>query len=352
MAEITDRVIIGVDTHKQTHVVALISEVGQKLASKRFDANEQGYRQALRWIGEYGTPVRAGIEATGSYGAGLCAFLSDHGIECLEVYKPDKQERRRRGKDDTIDAYQAAHAALMGERSAPIKEKDAALQVAQALEATYGLTIKNRTATINALKATLIRLPDHMRSPLEKLTTKKLVEACTSFRITKKSLTAEQGIKIALRSYAQQIQAFDEQAALLEKEIDRYAQSLAPQTMKLPGIGMHSAIKLLCACGQNIERMKSEASFSMMCGVSPIPASTGDVHHFRLNRGGNRQANSALHTMAITRKRISEKTKIFIKKKMSEGKSEKDATRALKRYLAREVFYSLKTDLSNLGVVL
>jgi len=347
MAERSAGVIIGADTHKLTHHVAIISSVGQRLADKGFEASAQGYRQALQWARTYGEVLRAGIEATGSYGAGLCDYLKKHGIEVYDVYAPDAQKRRMSGKCDTEDAYQAAEAAAGFARCAIAKDKDATLQAARLFEGNYQMVVKQRTASINSLKNAIITCPDKMRQRLGNMPTSELVKTCAALRIPKDAGIKE-GYKEALRFLARRIQTLDAEASALKKQIEVYAKALAPTTMSLLGIGCHSAIRLLCAAGQNIQRMKSEPAFSMLCGASPIPASTGNRHHHRLNRGGDRKANCALHTMAITRMRYDKQTQAFIAKKMSEGKSKKDAIRVLKRYLAREVYNALTVDLGKL----
>ncbi len=346
MAENKDSVIIGADTHKKEHTIALIGSMGQRIAAKPFKADSSGYEAALRWAYEYGMPLRAGIEATGSYGSGLCAYLKDHGIECFDVFAPDKKERRRRGKDDEKDAYQAAYAVLSGERCALAKEKSAELEIATLLESTYKQLVKQRTQTINALHGAIVKLPDHLRQSLSGLKTNVLVKKVAAYRTTNKDRNADKEFKKILRVYAQRIIQIDKEVKELDKDIEYYASILAPETLKLQGVGAHGAIKLLNTAGQNIDRMKNDGSFSMTCGTSPIPVSSADKCHFRLNHGGDRQANSAIHTMALTRMRYCDKTQTFIARKMSEGKSKKDAIRILKRYLSREVFYALKRDVT------
>lgn len=351
MAEISEHVIVGIDTHKLTHVVALITSTGMRIDAKCFTACSEGYDQALRWVYEYGIPQRAGIEATGSYGVGIYEYFRDHGIECFEVYKPDKEQRRRRGKDDAIDAFQAAQAALCYERCVPAKEKTEKLKALEFLEASYKLATKHQTALTNALHAAIIKLPEDMKEKLRSLSTSELIKTCANFRISKKEKSFFDLIKLSMRAQARQIQMIIEENKMLEKELEHLTHELAPKTKSLQGVGCHGVAKLLSAAGQNIDRMKSEASFSMICGTSPIPVSSGNTHHFRLNRGGNRQANCAIHTMALARMRLCPKTKLFIEKKRSEGKTNKDAIRALKRYLSREVYYALKSDLKTLGYV-
>jgi len=343
MAETARRIIMGADTHKQFHTVAVISKTGERLASKSFDANTKGYRQALAWARSFGEVLRAGVESCSTYGAGLCAYLKKNSIEIFEVYAPDKAKRRRRGKDDTEDAFQAAEAALNLERCCIAKDTSATLESLSLLKMAYAQTVKHRTATVNALKAAVVTLPDGMRSKLRDMGTPELVRTCCAFRVSTGSDT-----KLVLRTMAKRIQYLDEERALLDKKIESYADALLPCTISLLGIGHHGATTLLCAAGQNIERMKSESAFSMLCGTSPLPISTSNSYHHRLSRGGNRKANSVVYKMAIVRIQLCEKTRVFIEKKMSEGKSKKDAIRILKRYLVREAYKALRADIAEL----
>jgi transposase len=345
-----DRVVImGADTHKRFHTVAVISETGEELDSKSFDADASGYRKALRWARRLGRVSRAGVEATGSYGAGLSAYLKAEGVETLDVYAPDKRRRRLIGKDNEKDAFQAAQAALSRTRCATAKDRGGEAEALRLMESAYGQLVKQRTAAINALKAALVVLPDRMRARLEGLSTAALVRTCAAFRAAKDLKGLENGAKTALRSLARTVSALDKEIAVLDKEIGNYARALLPNTLALYGVGRHGAVKFLNAAGKNIGRIKGEASFSMLCGASPVPASTGDACRYRLNRGGDRQANSALYVMALNRIRACERTQAFIAKKMGEGKSKRDAVRALKRYLAREVYAALMGDLALLA---
>jgi len=349
MAEKEKQVVVGVDTHKRFHVVTVISELGERLAFEHFEANAKGYDKALKWAKKHGSVLRAGIEATGSYGAGLTERFRKDDIEVFDVYRPDKQERRRRGKNDVEDSFQAAEAALAYIRCAVAKEKSGLLEAARMLEGAYELVVRQRTATMNLLRADITTLPAKMRERLEGLCRSELLKTCANFRISK-GAGAEEGMKAAVRHLARKVQAMDKEAADLEKQIEQCAKKLAPRTLSLPGIGCHGTIRLLCSAGQNIDRLKSDAAFSMLCGTSPIPASSGNNIHLRLNKGGDRKANSVLYIMAINRIQRCEKTQAFIAKKMSENKSKKDAIRALKRYLAREVYYALKADIAKLGM--
>ena len=351
MAKNPPKVIVGVDTHKEFHMVAIVAETGKEVASKIFLANKNGYTKAFLWVKTFGEPLRVGIEATGSYGKGICKHFQKKGIEVLDVYKPDKQERRRCGKDDTRDAFQAASAALAYKRCAPAKESSELFLAASLTKSNYDQAVKHHTASINALKAHIIKLPDKMRISLERLSNAELIGVCLGFRIRSEILDPKNEIKKSLRLLALRIASLEKEISLLKKELEQYAKALAPNTLSLFGVGAYGAITFLCCAGQNISRIKSESAFSMLCGASPISVSSGNNHHHRLNRGGDRKANAALYTMAITRMKFCETTQTYIAKKMSENKTKKDAIRILKRHLTREVFWSLKQDLSNLVAI-
>ena len=348
MAENARLVIMGADTHKQFHTVAVITASGERLGNKSFDANAQGYKHALIWARSFGKVEKAGIESCGTYGAGLCAYLKNNNIEAFDVYAPDKTKRRRHGKSDTEDAFQVAEATLVRERCSHAKDTNAALESLNLLKMTYAQTIKQRTASINALKAAIVGLPDSLRSQLRNLTTQQLIKTCCAFRTSADVENAD--TKLALRVLAKRIKSLDAERALLDKEIKKYADTFLPHTSSLQGVAHHGATTLLCATGLNIERIRNESAFSMLCGTSPLPVSTANSYHHRLNTGGNRKANSAIYTMAIVRAKLCKKTQAFIEKKMAEGKSKKDAIRILKRYLAREVYDALKTDIAELNL--
>jgi len=348
MTEIKNNVILGIDTHKHTHTVAVISSTGLEMDSKQFEANSCGFKKAYLWASEFGVILRAGIESTGSYGAGISRYLTENDIKVYDVYAPDRLRRYRSGKDDSIDAYSAAEAALSYTRCTPAKDHDDRTDALRMMETSYSQLVKQHTASINTLKAELVTLPNQARERLEALSTKDLIKTCARVDTSKAFKDLEHGVRFALSAMARTLQALDKEISVLDKEIARLAKELLPHTVALQGVGHHGAVKFLSAIGTGIDRLSGEAAFAMACGVSPVPVSSGNKHHFRLNRGGNRQANSALHFMALTRMRLDERTKAFITKKTSEGKSKKDAMRALKRYLAREVFGALKADLNAL----
>ena len=342
MAEGNRVVTVGVDTHKDAHVAAALDASGALLGTASFPADARGYASMVAWMRAFGRVEAAGVEGTGGYGAGLARALDAAGVRVLEVSAPDRSERRRRGKSDGIDAEQAARAALAGTRCAPAKSRCAEMGALGALEAAYAGAVKARTAALNALQAQVVALPEEARAPLRGKGSSELVRACASMRPGAGS-SPETLAKVALRSLARRARMLDEEAKGLEAEIDALTKALL-------GAGPHVAARLLLAAGANVSRLRSEASFSMLCGASPVPVSSGRADRHRLSRAGDRRANSALYTMAITRMAHDGRTRSYVARRMSEGKTKKDAIRCLKRYIAREAYRALAQDMEALGM--
>ena len=236
-----------------------------------------------------------------------------------------------------------------GTRCAPAKSRCAEMGALGALEAAYAGAVKARTAALNALQAQVVALPEEARAPLRGKGSSELVRACASMRPGAGS-SPETLAKVALRSLARRARMLDEEAKGLEAEIDALTKALAPSTRSLLGAGPHVAARLLLAAGANVSRLRSEASFSMLCGASPVPVSSGRADRHRLSRAGDRRANSALYTMAITRMAHDGRTRSYVARRMSEGKTKKDAIRCLKRYIAREAYRALAQDMEALGM--
>lgn len=350
MAEKGCIVIGGVDTHKDRHCAVAIDMVGSELGCRFFPTNAEGYAELISWLESFGELDRLGVEGSGGYGAGLCAFAQSKGIDVIEVSWPDKAERRRRGKNDQMDAYHAAASVLSGRAHSPAKDRRKEVEGLRALKVAYEGAIKARTAAKNSLHALVVAAPDQMRAKLRMLSTKELVNACASFRIpSKENLDTERATKVSLRLVARRIQALDKEVLELDELIDAMTQKLAPKTRALPQVGPQCAATLILCAGANPDRLKSEASFSALCGTSPVPVSSGRSDRHRLSLAGDRQANSAIYLIAIGRMRSPGESRDFIAKRIASGKTKKEAIRMLKRYIAREVFYTLKRDLARLA---
>jgi transposase len=257
----------------------------------------------------------------------------------LEVTAPDKQDRRRRGKNDDLDAQNAAHAAFAGQRTVTPRSRDGMVESLRVLTACRKTAVAARRVALQMIQNTIVCAPDGLRDVLRAMTRMQLIRTLAAWR---PDLTAfrdvEAAYRISLKSLARRYLELHDEIADLDTMIGAIVQEVAPDLVARPSIGNTSAAQLLLTAGDNPERLRSEASFAALCGVSPVPASSGKTIRHRLNRGGDRHANSALHIIAIVRLRTDPNTKAYVAKRVAEGHSKLEAIRALKRYIAREVF--------------
>jgi transposase len=334
-------VILGVDTHLDFHVVVAVDHLGRHLGESSVPTTTKGYEGLLCWAEGFG-PVRcAGVEGTSSYGAGLSRHLRAKGIEVLEVERPKhrrRSSRRNLHKSDPSDAEAAARAVLAGEASGIPKSADGRVEMIRALRAARRSAVKARTQAANQLQGLRLTAPEQLLKRLRGLSTKELVSVAARFRLADGPRDVPTATRFALRSVARRYEALSEEIAELEAHLERLVAQVAPQLVSLPGIGTDSAATLLIVAGDNPERLKSEASFASLCGVSPIEASSGKVVRHRLNRGGNREANRALYMVCLARMRRDQRTKEYVARRTQEGKSKREIIRCLKRYVAREAY--------------
>ena len=332
----TRRIVGGVDTHKDLHVAAVVDEQDRVIGTQSFATTRQGYRQMLAWMRSLGDLQRIGVESTGSYGAGLLRFMQQAGIAVLEVTTPDKQDRRRRGKNDDLDAQNAAHAAFAGQRTVTPRSRDGMIESLRVLMACRKTAVSARRVALQMIRNMIVCSPDALRDQLRSLTRMQLVRTLAAWR---PDLTAyrdlDSAYRIGLKSLARRYLELHDEIADLDAMIAAIVSELAPNLVARNSIGHIGAAQLLLTAGDNPERLRSEASFASLCGVSPVPASS--VRH-RLNRGRDRAANSALHIIAIGRLRTDQRTKDYVTRRIAEGHSKLDAIPALKRYLAREAY--------------
>ena len=336
-------VVGGIDTHKDLHVAAIIDSAELVLGTESFPTTRAGYRLLVRWMRSFGELRRVGVEGTGSYGAGISRHLAQAGIEVLEVFRPDRTDRRRRGKSDDLDAINAARAALHERRTTTPKTRNGLVEALRVLRLTRSTAVKSRRAALQLLRNHIVSAPDELRDQVRNLTRMQLIRTLAAWRPDTAGFRDPEGAtRIALKSLARRILELDDEIALLDEIIEPLVRELAPQLLERPGIGVEVAGQLLVTAGDNPERMRSEAGFAMLCGTAPLPASSGKTQRHRLNRGGDRQANSALHMAIISRLRMHEQTKAYVARRTAEGHSKLEIIRCLKRYLAREVFFLLK----------
>ncbi len=331
------RVTVGVDTHKDLHVAAARDQLGRRLATTQVQTTSAGYAQLLGWARSLGQVQAWGVEGTGSYGAGLARFLAAHGQRVLEVNRPDRATRRRRGKSDPVDADAAARTVQAGEASGTPKAQDGTVEMLRALRVARHSAVKARTQTINAIKALLVTAPTQLREQLATLPTTRLIRQAATLEPGKlTSPTA--ATMLALRGLAQRYQHLDAEIGLLTGKLDQLTAKTAPKLRALLGVGPDSAAALLITAGDNPSRLRCEAAFAALCGSSPVEASSGKTRRYRLNRGGDRQANAALHRIVIVRLRWHQPTRDYLTRRTTQGKTKKEIIRCLKRYVAREVF--------------
>ena len=337
-------VFLGVDTHSESHVAVALDGVGQRLGALTVPNSAAGYAELLGWALGFGAPVAAGVEGTGSYGAGLSRFLRARGVGVLEVNRTSRQHRHRHGKHDAGDAEAAARAVIAGTASGEPKGADGAAESLRALRVARRSAVKARTQAANQLHALLSTAPDRLREDLRGLPTKRLVEKAARFRRGAGPADPASATRFAMRSVARRHRTLSEEIAELDAHIRRLVEEAAPELVALDGVGPDSAAALLVAAGDNPERLKSEASFAHLCGAAPVPASSGKTVRHRLNPGGNRDANRALHVVALNRLRRDPRTRRYVARRTAEGKTKKEAMRCLKRYIARETYRAILLD--------
>jgi transposase len=335
----------GVDTHGRTHHGAVLDSAGRLLSDRQFPATTAGYRSLLVWLQGWGQVSAVGVEGTGTYGAGLARYLAERGVQVVEVDRPDRKTRRFQGKSDPIDAIAAARAVLAGTATGTPKTRTGPVEALRMLRVARRGAVKARVAALNQVHGLLASAPEDLRAQLRGLTNGALVARASAFRIPEDELDDPQiAVKAALRSVARRIRDLDAEIALADRRIAPAVTRLAPATLALRGVGPQVAAQLLVTAGDNPERLRSEAALAHLCGVAPLPASSGRTDRHRLNRGGDRQANNAIHTIVLSRMRHDPRTQAYVERRTKTGLSKKEIIRCLKRYVIREIHHALITD--------
>ena len=341
-------VVIGVDTHQEQHVAVAIDQQGVRLGEKHAPVNTPGYRELERWSRNLGTIRAFGIEGTGSYGAGIARFLTGRGYSVIEVNRPDRSTRYRKGKSDPTDAEMAARAILAETADAIPKSGQGEVEMIRMLKSAKDSAVKARTQAINQMRALIVTAPANLRESLDGLSVSDLVTRCRSFRIghLRGPISAA---KYTLRSLACRYHQLTGEISDLKAELANLIGTASPTLLDIVGVGPGTAATLLTTAGSNPERLHSEAAFAALCGVCPIPASSGKTNRHRLNRSGDRQANSALHRIVVVRLRCEHRTREYMRRRTGEGMSKLEVMRCLKRYVAREVFSVLQNPVGPSG---
>jgi transposase len=334
------RVTIGVDTHEDVHVAVALDQLGRWLGELSIPTHTGGYKRLVDWASEFGVIDRLGVEGTGSWGAGLSRWLRAEGLVVVEVDRPDRKTRRH-GKSDTIDAEAAARAVLSGKATAVPKTADGPVEMIRILRLTRRSAVKNRTMAANQINALITTAPEALRDQLRALSTRRRVAVAAKYRTGEQPADVTDVTRYALRELARRYQHLSEQVDRLDAQLDALVADTAPELVAKKGVGTHTAAALLVTAGDNPERLAHEGSFAHLTGSAPLDASSGKKQRHRLNRGGDRDANCALYQIALTRLATDEDTKLYMKRRIAEGKSKKEVFRCLKRYIAREVHQCL-----------
>lgn len=344
-------IVVGVDTHTATHCAAVVDKQGCLLGCHQFAASTNGYRQLLGWARGFGRVEAVGVEGTGAYGAGLARYLIAERVVVLEVPRPDRRLRRNRGKSDPVDAEAAARAVLAGNATVPPKIGDGPIEAIRTLRVARIGAIKAKTAATNTLRAMVVTAPEPLRAQLPSAgLPNKIINACLRLRPDLDRLEdPTQATKAALRSVAIRAKALREEVQLLDRQLARLVAACAPATSGTFAMGLDTTSALLVAIGDNPDRLRSESALARLCGVAPIPASSGKTNRHRLHRGGDRSANRALHIAVVVRMRYCPRTRAYVARRSAEGLSKPEIIRCLKRYLARELFQTLRTDYAGLA---
>lgn len=343
MTEPIDGVTVGADTHADTHVGAVLDGLGRVLGTEEFAASPAGYEAFHSWSATFGPIVAAGIEGTGSWGLGLARHLAAEGVECVEVNRPNRQHRRRHGKSDTADAIAAARAVQSEQATGKPRGHHGNAESLRMIRVADRSAVKARTQAINQLRSLISTGPDELTSALKTKTRKAMIETAANFRPAPGRCDPITTAKLAMRSLARRVQQLDTEITELRVARDVLVEQTAPrELLNEPGVGPGVAADLIITIGDNPERVSSEQAFAALCGVSPVDCSSGRNQRHRLNRGGDRQANSALWRIVLVRLSWDQETRDYMARQLAAGKTKREAIRNLKRYVARQIWRILQ----------
>jgi transposase len=334
------RITGGVDTHKDTHHAAVVLMNGRRLADAQFPATSAGYAGLLAWMRGFGRLHAVGVEGTGSYGAALARHLRGQDVTVVEVNRPDRRQRRAKGKSDPLDAYAAADAVLSGRAVAVPKATDGIVESIRVLHLVCGGAVKSRTACINEMRALVVTAPARLRQQLPTATAD-LAGACARLHPGGDLADPVKATMAALHHLADRYHALSTEITDLDAQLAVLVKQARPDLLQIKGIGVETAAQLLSTCGDNPDRLQSDAAFASLCGVSPVPASSGKTQpapaqsrrrpasqprplrdHYLPH--GPRPPNPRLRATPHHRRPV-----------------QKEIIRCLKRYIARELYKAL-----------
>jgi transposase len=330
IVETTRLVAGGVNTHLDVHVAAAIDASGGVLGVESFPTTSTGFALLHDGLLSFGSVTSVGVEGTGAYGAGLARDLRRCGLEVIEVDRPNRQARRRAGKSDTLDAVEAARAALSGRASGIAKTADGNAEAIRALLIAKRSARDTRIRCLNQIRHLGVTAPDDLRARLRGVSRRRLAHTAAAFRPTVGADVVAQATKLALQTLGRRVVDLDTTTERIDQQLATLVRATAPGVLALEGVGIDTAAILIVATGDNPQRLRSEAACAHLCGVAPIEASSGKTIRHRLNRGGNRQANHALWRIVFTRMSSDERTRTYVARRLAEGRSKPEIILILK----------------------
>jgi transposase len=337
VADARGPVTLGVDTHRDVNVAAVLDRCGVELGTGSFSTDAGGHRALLDWAEQFGPVALAGVEGTGSYGAGITRHLQASEIAVIDVDRPNRQRRRRAGKTDTIDAVNAARAAQGGDANAVAKTRNGAVESIRELRVARVSARQQRTKTLSQLRTLVVTAPDELRARLHGTTVYRLLERIDQLHPSDDLTNPTAATETAMRHLAHRVRGLNDELAELDAQLGQLVRHIAPDLLGMRGVGTDTAGAVLAACGDNPQRLRSEPAFAHLCGVAPIEASSG-----------NRQANEAIWRVVMVRITCEPATRAYLQRRVDDGKTKREAIRCLKRYVARQIYRTLpKTVLDN-----
>jgi transposase len=322
-------VAIGVDTHRDAHVAVALDRLGSQLDVFEAPATSGGYLALHRWAHELGQPAFV-VEGSASYGAGLTRFLQAAGCAVYECERPQRL-RRRQGKSDRVDALLAARRLVAGERLGRPRGLTGRREDLRLLLLERRSVIRARTQALNQLQAVIVTAPERLRARLGAHSSEQLARTVAGWRPVAGEQAVVRGV---LRRLGRRVRSLDDELAELDRELETIVATLVPELLAECGVGPVCAAQLVVSSGDP-SRMSSEASFAALAGTSPVDASSGKQQRHRLNRGGDRQLNRALHVITLSRVRCHAETTAYYQRLLDHGKTTREARRCIKRTLAR-----------------
>ena len=346
VAEVVDAVI-GVDTHRDTHTLELTSPLGVALARLKISNCTVGFSRALDWARQNapGPNLMAGVEGTRSYGIALTRAFQTAGLPTFEVEQPSNKQRRGKGKSDPIDAHHAARTLLATDLTRLAEPRmDGTREALRILLISREEQVLTHTRQANQLHALLLAGDDTDRELNRGALTQKRLKTILA-RPLPDNPTLEQTVRHhEIERLATALISADTAIRNNTGELQRIVSTIAAGLLEQTGIGPISAAQALVTFSHP-GRCRNEAAFAMLAGSAPLPASSGLTSRHRLNYGGDRAMNRALHTIAMSRWRTDPETQAYIERRRQEGKTDKEIRRCLKRYISRQIYRQLNSTL-------